>query len=125
MIDAYFLILAWYALAAGLLLVGLGLIGRAPSGFSLGLAAGAEAGLVVQLILSIVLVSLGQYAATDTWEFFGYLIVALIIPVAGAIWALMERNRWSTVVLGAAVLTIAVMLVRMQQIWTGVNPFAV
>jgi len=29
------------------------------------------------------------------------------------------------VVLGAAVLTIAVMLVRMQQIWTGVNPFAV
>lgn len=125
MIDAYFLILAWYALAAGLLLVGLGLIGRAPSGFSLGLAAGAEAGLVVQLILSIVLVSLGQYAATDTWEFFGYLIVALIIPVAGAIWALVERNRWSTVVLGAAVLTIAVMLVRMQQIWTGVNPFAV
>jgi len=124
-IDAYFLILAWYALAAGLLLVGLGLIGRAPSGFSLGLAAGVEAGLVVQLILSIVLVSLGQYAATDTWEFFGYLIVALIIPVAGAIWALMERNRWSTVVLGAAVLTIAVMLVRMQQIWTGVNPFAV
>jgi asparagine N-glycosylation enzyme membrane subunit Stt3 len=124
-IDAYFLILAWYALAAGLLLVGLGLIGRAPSGFSLGLAAGAEAGLVVQLILSIVLVSLGQYAATDTWEFFGYLIVALIIPVAGAIWALVERNRWSTVVLGAAVLTIAVMLVRMQQIWTGVNPFAV
>lgn len=125
MVDAYFLILAWYALAAGLLLVGLGLIGRAPSGFSLGLAAGAEAGLVVQLILSIVLVSLGQYAATDTWEFFGYLIVALIIPVAGAIWALVERNRWSTVVLGAAVLTIAVMLVRMQQIWTGVNPFAV
>jgi hypothetical protein len=124
-VDAYFLILAWYALAAGLLLVGLGLIGRAPSGFSLGLAAGAEAGLVVQLILSIVLVSLGQYAATDTWEFFGYLIVALIIPVAGAIWALVERNRWSTVVLGAAVLTIAVMLVRMQQIWTGVNPFAV
>ena len=125
MIEAFFLILAWYAVAAGLVLIFLGLIGRSPSGFSLGLAIGVEAGLLVQLILSIVLVVLGQYAVIDTWEFFGYLIVALMVPIAGAVWALVERNRWSTVVLGAAVLTIAVMLVRMQQIWTGVNPFAV
>ncbi len=125
MIDAFFLILAWYAVAAGLVLIFLGLIGREPSGFSLGLAIGVEAGLLVQLILSIVLVFLGQTAVIDTWEFFGYLIVALMVPIAGAVWALVERNRWSTVVLGAAVLTIAVMLVRMQQIWTGVNPFAV
>ena len=125
MIEAFFLILAWYAVAAGLVLIFLGLIGRSPSGFSLGLAIGVEAGLLVQLILSIVLVVLGQYAVIDTWEFFGYLIVALIVPIAGAAWALVERNRWSTVVLGAAVLTIAVMLVRMQQIWTGVNPFAI
>jgi hypothetical protein len=124
-IDAFFLILAWYAVAAGLILIFLGLIGKSPSGFSLGLAIGVEAGLLVQLILSIVLVSLGQYAVIDTWEFFGYLIVALMVPIAGAVWALVERNRWSTVVLGAAVLTIAVMLVRMQQIWTGVNPFAI
>ena len=125
MIDAFFLILAWYAVAAGLVLIFLGLIGKSPSGFSLGLAIGVEAGLLVQLILSIVLVSLGQYAVIDTWVFFGYLIVALMVPIAGAVWALVERNRWSTVVLGAAVLTIAVMLVRMQQIWTGVNPFAI
>ena len=125
MIDAFFLILAWYAVAAGLVLIFLGLIGKSPSGFSLGLAIGVEAGLLVQLILSIVLVSLGQYAVIDTWEFFGYLIVALMVPIVGAVWALVERNRWSTVVLGAAVLTIAVMLVRMQQIWTGVNPFAI
>ena len=125
MIEAFFLILAWYAVAAGLVLIFLGLIGKSPSGFSLGLAIGVEAGLLVQLILSIILISLGQYAVIDTWEFFGYLIVALIVPIAGAVWALVERNRWSTVVLGAAVLTIAVMLVRMQQIWTGVNPFAV
>jgi len=124
-IDAFFLILAWYAVAAGLILIFFGLIGKSPSGFSLGLAIGVEAGLLVQLILSIVLVSLGQYAVIDTWEFFGYLIVALMVPIAGAVWALVERNRWSTVVLGAAVLTIAVMLVRMQQIWTGVNPFAI
>ena len=125
MIDAFFLILAWYSVAAGLILIFLGLIGKSPSGFSLGLAIGVEAGLLVQLILSIVFVSLGQYAVIDTLEFFCYLIVALMVPIAGAVWALVERNRWSTVVLGAAVLTIAVMLVRMQQIWTGVNPFAI
>ena len=94
MIDAFFLILAWYAVAAGLILIFLGLIGKSPSGFSLGLAIGVEAGLLVQLILSIVLVSLGQYAVIDTWEFFGYLIVALMVPIAGAVWALVERNRW-------------------------------
>jgi hypothetical protein len=47
----------------------------------------------------------------------------MMIPVGAAIWAIVERSRWSTVVLGAAALTVAVMLVRMQQIWTGVAQF--
>jgi hypothetical protein len=57
----------------------------------------------------------------DTWEFFGYLIVAIMVPVGAAIWALVERSRWSTVIMGAGVLTVVVMLVRMHQIWTGVQ----
>lgn len=122
MIDLYFLILVWYAVAAGLVLVGFGLFGRKPSGFTVALAAGVEAGLLVQLVLSIGLVAMGETAAIDTWEFFGYLVVALLVPVAGVFWALVETTRWSTVILGASVLTIAVMLVRMQQIWTGTNP---
>jgi hypothetical protein len=32
-------------------------------------------------------------------------------------WALIERTRWSTVVLGVAGFAIAVMVVRMAQIW--------
>ena len=46
--------------------------------------------------------------------------MALMVPVAAAIWALVDRNRWSTVVMGVGVLTVVVMLVRMQQIWSGV-----
>jgi hypothetical protein len=65
------------------------------------------------------LVILGERAVIDTWEFFGYLIVAILVPVGTAIWALIDRNRWSTVVMGAGVLTVVVMLVRMNQIWTG------
>ena len=110
----------WFGVAAGLLLVLMGLIGRRPSGFSLALVAGSEFGLLMQLIASITLVILGERAKLDTWEFFGYLIVALMVPVAAAIWALIDRNRWSTVVMGVGVLTVAVMLVRMQQIWSGV-----
>jgi hypothetical protein len=47
------------------------------------------------------------------------LLVAIMVPVGAGFWALVERNRWSTVILGVAALTVAVMLVRMNQIWTG------
>lgn len=122
MIEWFFLAQSWFALGAGLLLVLMGLVGRIPSGFSISLVAISEIALVIQLILSIVLVFMGQQAKVDTWEYFGYLLVALMIPAGGAVWALLERGKWSTVVMGAALLTLAVMLVRMYQIWTGVSP---
>jgi hypothetical protein len=119
MLEWWYQAQLWFGVVAGLLLVVMGLIGRKPSGFSLALIAGSEFGLLMQLIASITLVILGERAKLDTWEFFGYLIVALMVPVAAAIWALVDRNRWSTVVMGAGILTVTVMLVRMQQIWSG------
>jgi hypothetical protein len=119
MLEWWYQTQLWFGVVAGLLLVVMGLIGRKPSGFSLALIAGSEFGLLMQLIASITLVILGERAKLDTWEFFGYLIVALMVPVAAAIWALIDRNRWSTVVMGAGILTVTVMLVRMQQIWSG------
>jgi hypothetical protein len=119
MLEWWYQAQLWFGVVAGLLLVVMGLIGRKPSGFSLALVAGSEFGLLMQLIASIILVISGERAKLDTWEFFGYLIVALMVPVAAAIWALVDRNRWSTVVMGAGILTVTVMLVRMQQIWSG------
>ena len=119
MLEWWYQAQLWFGVVAGLLLVVMGLIGRKPSGFSLALVAGSEFGLLMQLIASIILVISGERAKLDTWEFFGYLIVALMVPAAAAIWALIDRNRWSTVVLGAGILTVTVMLVRMQQIWSG------
>lgn len=119
MLDWWYQAQLWFGVVAGLLLVAMGLIGRRPSGFSLALVAGSEFGLAMQLIATVTLVVLGERAKLDTWEFFGYLIVALMVPVAAAIWALIDRNRWSTVVMGAGVLTVVVMLVRMHQIWSG------
>jgi hypothetical protein len=65
------------------------------------------------------LVAGGARAKTDTVEFFAYLLVALIVPLGAAFWALIERTRWSTFVLGVGALTVAIMLVRMHQIWFG------
>ena len=122
MLEFLYQILLWYSLGAGLVVTLAGLFGMEPNLFAITLSIGAGAGLVVQLIVSIVLTVSGERAAISTIEFFGYLIVALLLPAIAAAWALAERTKWSTVILGAASLTIAVMLVRMMQIWTGVNP---
>lgn len=119
MIEWFYLAQLWFALAAGLFSLGLGLIGRLPSLWSVGSLAVVELGLLAQLVVSSVLVAAGATAVVDTVEFFAYLIVAIMVPIGAGFWALVERNRWSTVIVGVAALTIAVMLVRMSQIWTG------
>src|SRR5699024_10367128 len=71
--------------------------------------------LLVQVVVSIVV--WGQSPETDGILFFGYLITALlVVPLAGA-WAYAELTRWGPAVLAAAAATVAVMVVRMDQIW--------
>ena len=119
MLEVFFQIEAWSAFAVGLILIGFGMARRKPSLISLGALAFIQLGLVVQLISSIILVAGGARARTDTIEFFAYLLVAMIVPLGAAFWALIERTRWSTFVLGVGSLTVAIMLVRMHQIWFG------
>lgn len=121
MIGWFYLTQLAAATLIGALLVSMGLLAkRKPSGFSVGATALVELLLLAQLVVSIALVVSGASAKQDTVEFFAYLIVALMIPIGAAFWSLIERTRWSTVVLGVAALTVAVMLVRMNQIWTGI-----
>ena len=125
MIEFFYLVLVWYSVAVGIALLGAGLFGARPGPVSIVATAGVEAGLLIQLLISIALVVSGQRAETDTLEFFGYLIVAIIVPLAAGFWGLAERTKYSMMVLGAAALTVAVMLYRMQQLWTGINPLAI
>lgn len=106
------------ALLAGLLCVVLGLAGRKPSDLSLGALALVELLLLVQLGVAILAPAMGNEPVGNMLEFYTYLISALILPPAAAFWALVDRSRWSTVILGTAALAIAVMVYRMQQIWT-------
>jgi hypothetical protein len=112
---------AIFAALVGVFAIGLGLLKRPPSWWSVGAIASVEGLLLVQLAVSVALVASGEQAVGDTVEFFGYLITALIVPPAAVAWAVLDRTKWSTIVLGLAGLTIAVMLVRMWQIWTGIR----
>lgn len=106
------------AVAAGLLCLALGFAGRVPSDVSIGALAVVEALLVVQTVVAIAAPAFGNTPSGSVLEFVVYLVGALLLAPAAGFWALLERNRWSTVVLGVAALAVAVMVYRMFQIWT-------
>lgn len=118
----FYTLLAQTALI-GFALLTLGLLGLKLNGYTVLVFGTIELGLLVQLAVSVGVVFAGGQAAVSTFEYFGYLLVALLLPIAGAAWALVEKTRWSTVVLGGTALTISVMLIRMWQIWDGTYPF--
>ncbi|MBT2494414.1 MULTISPECIES: hypothetical protein [Microbacterium] len=106
------------AVAAGVFCLVAGLLGRRPSDFSVGALALVEVLLVVQVIVAIVAPLAGNPPTGDLLEYWVYLVSAVLLPIGAVLWALMERSRWSTVILGVAALAIAIMLWRMQVIWT-------
>lgn len=106
------------AIAAGMFCGVAGLAGRRPSDFSVGALALVEVLLIVQIIIAIVAPFAGNPPSGDPLEFWVYLVSAALLPIGGVIWALLERSRWSTVILGVIALAVAIMLWRMQVIWT-------
>lgn len=118
MIEWFTLVQIGVAVVAGLMCVVLGLAGRSPSDLTMGATALVEVLLVAQLVVAIAAPAFGNPATGSVPEFYTYLISAMILPIAGGFWALVERSRWSTVVLGVVCLAIAVMLYRMEQIWS-------
>lgn len=96
----------------------LGLLGRQPDDVSLGSILLVEILLFAQLVISLLAPAFGNAPSGSPLEFYTYLISAIILlPLAG-FWGLIERTKWSTVVLGVAALAAAIMLYRMLQIWT-------
>ena len=106
-------------LGAGLFALLLAALKRDPSWWSVGSIALVEVSLIVQLVCSIVLVAQGASAVGDTVEYFGYVVTAMLIPPASVLWAIYERTKWSTLVIAVAGFTVAIMAVRMWQIWSG------
>ena len=106
------------AVLVGLVCVGLGLAGRRPGDVSVGAMALLQLAMVAQVIVAIVAPFVGNSPTGSLLEFWTYLVTAAMLPVAGIIWAFIDRGRWSVVVMGVLALAVAVMTYREWFIWT-------
>ncbi|GEK85109.1 hypothetical protein [Microbacterium aerolatum] len=106
------------AVAVGLFCVIAGLMGRRPSDYTVGALALVELLLIVQVVIAIIAPLAGNPPTGDLLEFWVYLVSAALLPIGGVTWALLERSRWSTVILGLLAFAVAIMLWRMEVIWT-------
>lgn len=106
------------ACAAGLLAIVAGLARRPPGDVTVGGLLLVELLLIGQIVTAIVAPLVGNPPTGSLLEFWVYLVSAALVPPAAILWALVERGRWSTVVMGVAALAVAVMVWRMQVIWS-------
>jgi hypothetical protein len=119
MIEAFFYVELSVMLAVGLFNLTLGLLGRLPSLVSLSAEGLAALTLIVQVGVTISLLLNGQSSRASILEFFGYLLVALFMLLGAAFWSVVERTKYSTIVLGAVPLVVCIMIARMLQLWVG------
>jgi len=116
LIVSAFVVAVWAAL---LVIVGRPVVIDKWHGLTLfGGAAVLELGLLAQTVVGFVNLS-GTDRQVDGLTFGGYLVgMLLILPLAG-FWSLAERTRWGPAVMVVGCLAIAVLIVRLGQIWDG------
>lgn len=79
---------------------------------------------VAALEVLLVGVAIGGFVAlgrtdrdVDGVLFVSYLLTIVVIPVAATLWGIAEKSRWGSGVVVVAMLTVAVLAVRVEQIW--------
>jgi len=55
--------------------------------------------------------------AVDGVLFVSYLVTLVVIPPAAVLWGIAEKSRWGTGVVVVAMLTVAILVIRVLQIW--------
>lgn len=117
MVEWFMFLQLGVAVVAGLFCIVMGFAGRQPNDVTLGATALLFVLLLMQVVVSLIAPAVGNLASGSLLEFWTYLVSAVLLPPLAAFWALVERNRWSNVILGAVCLAVAVMLYRMNEIW--------
>jgi hypothetical protein len=51
----------------------------------------------------------------------GYLVAMPLVPVIAGFWGALERSRWGPAVIAVAGLVVAVLIVRLHQIWPAIG----
>ena len=117
MIEWFYWVQLAIAISAALLALGFAIAGRTPNDYTLGSTLLIALLLLIQVVMTVVAPAVGNNPTGSLLEFWMYLITALIMVIAGAIWALVERTVMSNVMLSLLAASIAVMVVRMNVIW--------
>lgn len=117
--DGYFYAVLIVGLISTIICLVAGIRGTAPNDITILSVAAVELVLLVYLVGSIIGAVLHGGPMGPDWEFWGYLLTALVIPIGAVYWALLERTRWSNFVLAVVGLVALVMAARMNQIWYG------
>ncbi|MEU1515729.1 hypothetical protein ABZ490_26930 [Streptomyces sp. NPDC005811] len=74
---------------------------------------------LMQLVIGIVLLAWGQKPVQGTTIFVAYLLGAFACVPAAALMSLSERTRWGSVTVAASAVVLAVLEVRLYDIWGG------
>lgn len=69
--------------------------------------------------IALLIKDLGGGVVTDPVTLYGYLLTGLVLPLGGAWLGIWERTRWGSLAIGVVALTLAVLVMRVQQIWPG------
>jgi hypothetical protein len=77
-----------------------------------------EVAALVQLVVGLVGVS-RPHGPMSSWLFVLYLVVLIVVPPIGALWATLEHSRWGPAVLAAAALSSLVVVWRLTDVWGG------
>ena len=111
-------VVIWAALALAVVLAVLAVLDRSAPVWALGLVLLLELGLVVLAVIALVAWIGGEGPAEPVVLSF-YLVACLAIPPVMVWWGRGEPGRWGSGVVAIACLALVVMVLRVQQVWTG------
>jgi len=119
-VDGLVVALLAMSLLAALVLGIEGARGKDPLWWHLGVVAALELLLVVQAVVAVVLLLEGGQIVGSAGVFIAYLIGTLLALPLTLLWGLGEPSRWTLVALAVACVVVAVLVLRLDQIWAGV-----
>ncbi|HEX6870792.1 MAG TPA: hypothetical protein VF163_06820 [Micromonosporaceae bacterium] len=73
--------------------------------------------LLVQAVAALIRIAGGE-RPEEFVTFLGYLATAVLLVPAAVLLAFMERTRWGSVIAGSACVVVAVLGLRLLQVWT-------
>ncbi len=75
-----------------------------------------EVALLTQAVLAVVRIDGGD-RPEEFATFVGYLVTSVVVLPLAAVLSFMERTRWGSVIAGAGAAVVAVLTLRLQQVW--------